>query len=45
MDLGSTNGTYFAENKRLQPNVPYKVEKGMAFYLTSQNYLFVITED
>ncbi len=45
MDLGSTNGTYFAENKRLQPNVPYQVEKGMAFYLTSQNYLFVITED
>lgn len=45
MDLGSTNGTYFTENKRLQPNVPYKVEKGMAFYLASQNYLFVITED
>lgn len=45
MDLGSTNGTFFSENKRLQPNVPYRVEKGMAFYLTSQNYLFVITED
>lgn len=44
-DLGSTNGTFFAENKRLQPNVPYQVEKGMAFYLTSQNYLFVIIED
>lgn len=44
-DLGSTNGTFFAENKRLQPNVPYQAEKGMAFYLTSQNYLFVITED
>jgi len=45
MDLGSTNGTYFSENKRLQPNLPYRVEKGMAFFLTSQNYLFVIVED
>lgn len=45
MDLGSTNGTYFSENKRLQPNVPYRVEKGMAFFLTSQNYMFVIVED
>jgi len=45
MDLGSTNGTFFSENKRLQPNVPYRVEKGMAFFLTSQNYLFVIVED
>ncbi len=44
MDLGSTNGTFFAENKRLQPNVAYRVEKGTSFYLTSKNYTFVIVE-
>lgn len=45
MDQGSTNGTFFSENQRLRPNVPYPVKKGMAFFLTSPEYTFVITED
>ena len=45
MDENSTNGTYFDEKQRLQPNVPYKVRKGMSFFLTSPKYTFVITED
>lgn len=45
MDKNSTNGTYFDDNQRLRPNVPYKVKKGMSFFLTSPKYTFVITED
>lgn len=45
VDNGSTNGTFFSENQRLKPNVPYKVKKGMAFFLVSPKNTFVITED
>ena len=45
MDTGSTNGTFFSENQRLRPNVPYKVRKGMSFFLVSAKYTFVITEE
>lgn len=45
MDKDSTNGTYFDEKQRLRPNVPYKVKKGMSFFLASPKYTFVITED
>lgn len=45
MDKDSTNGTYFDEKQRLRPNVPYKVKKGMSFFLSSPKYTFVITED
>lgn len=44
-DVGSTNGTFFAEDKRLKPNHPYKVKKGMSFFLVSRKYSFTITEE
>lgn len=45
MDQGSTNGTFFAGNQRLKPNVSYKVEKGTSFYLFNSQNTFVITEE
>lgn len=45
MDLGSTNGTFLSETIRLKPNVPYRMERGSAFFLASPKYTFVITED
>lgn len=45
MDQGSTNGTYFAENQRLKPNVSYKVVKGAGFFLVNPRNAFVITEE
>lgn len=45
MDNGSTNGTFFNENQRLKPNTPYKVRKGMAFFLVSPKHTYTITED
>lgn len=45
MDTGSTNGTFLSETLRLKPNVPYRMEKGSAFFLASPKYTFVITED
>lgn len=44
-DVGSTNGTFFAEDKRLKPNHPYKVKKGMSFFLVSRKFTFTITEE
>lgn len=44
-DTNSTNGTFFDENNRLKPNKPYKVRKGMTFFLVSPQNSFVITED
>ena len=45
MDTGSTNGTFLSETLRLKPNVPYRMEKGSAFFLASPKYTFVIIED
>jgi len=45
MDTGSTNGTFFNANERLKPNKPYRVRKGMAFFLADQKNTFVVTED
>lgn len=45
MDLGSTNGTFMSETLRLKPNVPYRMEKGSAFFLASPKYTFVVTEE
>lgn len=44
-DNGSTNGTFFAENKRLRPNTPYKVKKGVSFFLVSPKHTYIITEE
>lgn len=44
-DTNSTNGTFFDEKNRLKPNKPYKVRKGMSFFLVSPQNTFVITED
>lgn len=45
MDVGSTNGTFLNDKERLQPNVPYRIRKGTAFYLTNRKNTFVVTED
>ena len=45
MDLDSTNGTFFSQQERLRPNVPYRVRKGMAFFLTTPKYTFVVLEE
>ncbi len=45
MDLGSTNGTFFSQQERLKPNVPYRIRKGMAFFLTTPKYTFVVVEE
>lgn len=45
MDLDSTNGTFFSEKERLKPNVPYRIRKGMAFFLTNPKNTFVVTEE
>lgn len=44
-DTNSTNGTFFDADNRLKPNKPYKVRKGMSFFLVSPQNTFVITED
>lgn len=44
-DTNSTNGTFFSADERLRPNMPYKVRKGMSFFLVSPKNTFVITED
>ena len=45
MDIGSTNGTFFSQRDRLKPNVPYRIRKGMAFFLSSPNHTFVVVEE
>lgn len=45
MDMGSTNGTFFSQRDRLKPNVPYRIRKGMAFFLSSPNHTFVVVEE
>jgi len=45
MDVGSTNGTFFSEENRLEPNTPYRIRKGMAFFLTNRKNTFVVVEE
>lgn len=44
-DTNSTNGTFFNAENRLKPGKPYKVTKGMSFFLVSPQNTFVITEE
>lgn len=44
-DDGSTNGTFFSENERLKPHTPYRIRKGMAFFLSDPSHTYVVTED
>ena len=44
-DLDSTNGTFFSQQERLRPNEPYRIRKGMAFFLTTPKYTFVVVEE
>ena len=34
-DLGSSQGTYFGDGARLNPNVDYRIRRGESFYLGS----------
>ncbi|MGN0978102.1 MAG: FHA domain-containing protein [Faecousia sp.] len=45
MDLGSTNGTFFSEQERLKPNTPYRIRRGMAFFLSNSRNTFVVIEE
>lgn len=44
-DLGSTNGTFFSEKERLKPNTPYRLRKGMSFFLCAPKNTYVVTEE
>jgi len=44
-DLNSTNGTFFSQDERLRPNEPYRIRRGMAFFLTTPKYTFVVVEE
>lgn len=45
MDLGSTNGTFFSDQQRLKSNIPYRIRRGMAFFLSNPRNTFVVTEE
>ena len=45
MDLGSTNGTFFSQQERLKPNTPYRIRRGMAFFLSNPGHTFVVIEE
>lgn len=45
MDTGSTNGTFFTEENRLKPNTPYRIRRGMAFFLVNRKNTFVVLEE
>lgn len=45
MDLGSTNGTFFSDRERLKPNTPYRIRKGMSFFLSNSQNTYVVTEE
>ena len=45
MDLGSTNGTFFSQQERLKPNTPYRIRRGMAFFLSNSKNTYVVTEE
>lgn len=42
IDRGSTYGTFLADGKKLEPNVPYEIKNGMVFYLASKENKFEI---
>ncbi|MBQ8039562.1 MAG: PrsW family intramembrane metalloprotease [Lachnospiraceae bacterium] len=42
VDRGSTYGTYLADGRKLEPNVPYDVKNGTVFYLASRENKFEI---
>lgn len=45
MDLGSTNGTFFSAQERLKPNTPYRIRRGMSFFLSNPKNTYVVTEE
>lgn len=45
MDLGSTNGTFFSDRERLKPNTPYRIRRGMSFFLSNSQNTYVVTEE
>lgn len=44
-DLSSTNGTFFSQRQRLKPDTPYRIRRGMAFFLSNPNHTFVVVEE
>lgn len=44
-DLSSTNGTFFSQRERLKADTPYRIRKGMAFFLSNPNHTFVVIEE
>ncbi len=41
-DLGSTQGTYFADGTRLNANVSYRIQRGECFYLASKRETYKV---
>lgn len=44
-DLSSTNGTFLSQRERLKPDTPYRIRRGMAFFLSNSNHTFVVVEE
>lgn len=44
-DFSSTNGTFFSQRERLKADTPYRIRKGMAFFLSNPNHTFVVIEE
>ncbi|MEY8428271.1 PrsW family glutamic-type intramembrane protease [Lachnospiraceae bacterium 46-15] len=42
IDRKSSYGTFFSNGQRLEPNVPYKLQNHVKFYLASEKYKFEI---
>lgn len=42
IDRESTYGTFMADGKKLEPNVPYRIHNGMEFYLAAKENKFEI---
>jgi hypothetical protein len=41
-DLGSSQGTFFADGTKLQPNVAYRINRGECFYLASKRETYKV---
>jgi len=41
-DLGSSEGTYFADGTKLEPNIGYQIHRGECFYLASKHEIYKI---
>ena len=41
-DLGSTEGTYFTDGVKLNPNISYRIQRGECFYLATKRETYKV---